>query len=132
MRRNEIKLFLNDKPSIKERFLILMNLLVNNQSESRLESIVFFIIFYFQTISGFFSPQIGILDPDNNTSDKILVNIEKIIRFKEIVKDNKEGFEGFIYIWAIILFIVTINVIIVLFLTDRNSLYTTRYYCKNN
>ena len=131
MRRNEIKLFLNDKPSIKERFLILMNLLVNNQSESRLESIVFFIIFYFQTISGFFSPQIGILDPDNNTSDKILVNIEKIIRFKEIVKDNKEGFEGFIYIWAIILFIVTINVIIVLFLTDRNSLYTTRYYCIN-
>ena len=131
MRRNEIKLFLNDKPSIKERFLILMNLLVNNQSESRLESIVFFIIFYFQTIAGFFSPQIGILDPDNNTSDKILVNIEKIIRFKEIVKDNKEGFEGFIYIWAIILFIVTINVIIVLFLTDRNSLYTTRYYCIN-
>ena len=131
MKKEEIKLFINDKISLKERFIIFMNLLVNNQSESRLESIVFFIIFYFQTIAGFFSPQIGILDPDNNTSDKILVNIEKIIRFKEIVKDSKEEFEGFIYVWAIYLIVVTINVLIVLFQTGKNSLYSTRYYFIN-
>ena len=131
MKKEEIKLFINDKISLKERFIIFMNLLVNNQSESRMESVIFFIIFYLQTIIGFFSPQIGILDPDKNSSDKILVSIEKIIRFKEIVKDSKEEFEGFIYVWAIYLIVVTINVLIVLFQTGKNSLYSTRYYFIN-
>ena len=131
MRKEELKLFINDKPSLKERFIIFMNLLVNNQSQSRLESILFFAIFYLQTIVGFFSPQIGILDPDKSTSDKILVSIEKIIRFKEIVKDSKEEFEAFIYIWAIILILITIIVLFVLFQTGRNSLYSTKYYFIN-
>ena len=74
MKKEKIILFESDQLSFKERFLLFMNLLVNNQSESRIESIIFFIIFYLQTISGFFSPQIKFFD-SNNTSDNILMNL---------------------------------------------------------
>ena len=92
MRKEELKLFINDKPSLKERFIIFMNLLVNNQSESRIESMIFFIIFYLQTISGFFSPQVNIFDSKKSTSDNILMNLWKIIRFKEIVMNDQNDF----------------------------------------
>ena len=124
MKNQEIKLFIQDEPTLKERFLILMNLLVNNQSESRLESILFFSIFYLQTITGFFSFQTGIFNSEKYTSDNILMNAQKIFRLKEVVMNNKNDFELLIYIFVFIIFFVTCYFIIVLFKTDRNSLYT--------
>ena len=131
MKNQEIKLFIQDEPTLKERFLILMNLLVNNQSESRLESILFFSIFYLQTITGFFSFQTGIFNSEKYTSDNILMNAQKIFRLKEVVMNNKNDFELLIYIFVFIIFFVTCYFIIVLFKTDRNSLYTTKFYITN-
>ncbi len=91
MKKEKIILFESDELSFKERFLLFMNLLVNNQTESLIESIIFFTIFYLQTISCFFSLQIKFFD-SNNTSDNILMNLWKIIRFKEIVMNDKNDF----------------------------------------
>ena len=131
MKKEKIKLFESDELSLKERFLIFMNLLVNNQSESRIESMIFFIIFYLQTISGFFSPQVNIFDSKKSTSDNILMNLGKIIRFKEVVMNDKDNFEFFIYIWAIYLFLISCYIIIILFKTNRESLYSISYYIGN-
>ena len=54
MKKEKRILFESDELSFKERFLLFMNLLVNNQTVSLIESIIFFTIFYLQTISGFF------------------------------------------------------------------------------
>ena len=131
MKKEKIKLFESDELTLKERFLIFMNLLVNNQSESRIESMIFFIIFYLQTISGFFSPQVNIFDSKKSTSDNILMNLGKIIRFKEVVMNDKDNFEFFIYIWAIYLFLISCYIIIILFKTNRESLYSISYYIGN-
>ena len=128
MKKEKIKLFESDELTLKERFLIFMNLLVNNQSESRIESIIFFTIFYLQTISSFFSPQIKIFDSEKYTSDNILMNLEKIIRFKEIVVNDKDDFELFIYICAIYLIIISSYIMFILYKTNRECLYSISYY----
>ena len=114
MKNDEIKLFIKDEPTLKERFLIFMNLLVSNQSESRVECILFFSFFYLQTISGFFTDRVNLLKPKENISDNILFCLEKIIRFKDTIKGNKNDFELFIYIWAIILILFTLIFIFIL------------------
>ena len=131
MKNDEIKLFIKDEPTLKERFLIFMNLLVSNQSESRVECILFFAFFYLQTISGFFTERVKLLNPKENISDNILFCLEKIIRFKDTIKGNKNDFELFIYIWAIILILFTLIFIFILFQTNRDSLYTAKYYFIN-
>ncbi len=131
MKNDEIKLFIKDEPTLKERFLIFMNLLVTNQSESRVECILFFAFFYLQTISGFFTDRVKLLNPKENISDNILFCLEKIIRFKDTIKGNKNDFELFIYIWAIILILFTLIFIFILYQTNRDSLYTAKYYFIN-
>ena len=128
MKKEKIILFESDELSFKER--LFMNLLVNNQTVSLIESIIFFTIFYLQTISGFFSPQIEIFD-SNNTSDNILMNLGKIIRFKEIVMNDKNDFELFIYIWAIYLIVISCYFIFILFKTNKESVYSISYYIGN-
>ena len=55
---DDIILFVKSSLSFKEKFYYLMDLLITNQCESRLESVVFFLIFYIQTLSGFFSEKV--------------------------------------------------------------------------
>ena len=68
----EIYLFSKDDISIKDRFYLLMNLLISNQTNSRLDSILFLGIFFLQIITGFFSDDIGVFNKQRSTSDKIL------------------------------------------------------------
>ena len=82
---DEIILFVKNSLSYKEKFYYLMDLLITNQYESRLESVVFFLIFYIQTLSGFFSEKVGVLNPNQSKSDKILNVIQKVVRLRELL-----------------------------------------------
>ena len=117
-------LFQEDKISNKEKFYILMDLLVSNQGESSLEFYIFFGIFYLQIISSFFSDFVGILNINDSFSDKVLFNIQKIIRIKDIFRNDYENFK----ITEMTLFIIFIILIIHFFcscyLITRNSFYS--------
>ena len=58
--KKEMKLYESENLSYENKFYLLMDLLVTNQSTSRTESILFFSIFYIQFIFGFFDNKIKI------------------------------------------------------------------------
>jgi hypothetical protein len=86
--KKEMKLFLKEDLSFEHKFYILMDLLISNQSETRVESFLFMGIFYLQIISTFFSEQIGIFNPKTSKSDQILNYIEKIVRIKDLLQND--------------------------------------------
>ena len=87
MSEDEIELYEGDELSFFERFIILSDIFVTNQSNSRIEIFFYLCFFYLQLISGFFSPQIGILKMDNSV-DKFLSYIEKLTRLKNFFRNN--------------------------------------------
>ena len=86
--RKEILLFQKDKLSFKQKFYVLMDLLITNQVQSRIESFILLGIFYLQIITSFFSTQIGILDYQKSNSDKFLNLIQRIIHLKDLLANN--------------------------------------------
>jgi hypothetical protein len=84
----ELKLFINEFVDIKEKFFILMHLLIQNQSISLFESLLFCFIYIMQQISVFFAEEVNVFDKENNVSDKILNYIYQLIRFKNLFFDN--------------------------------------------
>ena len=58
--KKEILLFQKEELSFKNKFFLLMDLLINNQVESRFEAFLLLGIFYIQIIFSFFSTQIEI------------------------------------------------------------------------
>ena len=66
---NEIELFHKDNFTFKEKFYILMDLLVTNQNPNRVESIIFLGISYLQIIVGFFATQIGVFNINESIFD---------------------------------------------------------------
>ena len=60
----EVILFSKEELTFKYKFYSLMDLLITNQSTSRLEAIIMLSIFYFQIISSFFDQQFKIFDSD--------------------------------------------------------------------
>jgi hypothetical protein len=52
--KKEMSLFLKDDLPFRHKFYILMDLLISNQAETRVESFLFMGIFYLQIISIFF------------------------------------------------------------------------------
>ena len=108
MKRDELKLFEKEEINFSNKFYILMNLLVSNQYNSFFEYFLFLLIFSLQMITSFFSENIKAYDIENNTSDKILNIIEKIVRGADILKDDKKFFEIFVYM---------INIYLITFIT---------------
>ena len=128
---NHLTLFLDEELTTKQKFYFFMDLLVSNQSHSRLEIILFFLIFYIQMISGYFSEQIGVLDKNSSTSDKILYNINKIFRIKSFLSNEKNLYEYVIYIiFVYIVFIYGISAIIY-YKTDRKTEYNIYHFFIN-
>ena len=109
----EITLYLKEELPLEMKFFTLMDLLITNQVESRIESFVFLGIFYLQILSSFFADQIEVFDSTNSTSDRILNYIEKIVRLKNLFKDNYTGFK----IMFIILFVLVILLMFHFFLS---------------
>jgi hypothetical protein len=61
-------------------------------------------IYYLQILTGFFSEQIKIFNIEKNRTDKILNYFEKILRLKDLFKDNYEGYKiCIIFVFLIIL-----------------------------
>ena len=87
----EISLYVTEELPLTMKFYVLMDLLISNQVESRIEIFVFLGIFYLQILSVFFSDHVGILDPKNSYSDKILNYIEKIVRIKDLFTNSYNG-----------------------------------------
>ena len=125
---DEITLFSNNSFSFKERFNYLFNLLIKNQSSSRIESLIFFLWFYIQIISGFFSNSIGVFKPEESKSDKILNYIEKIFRFRRFFTSNKKYFEISIIIITLYLCFHTLYLLILIYKTNRNSKHKTHLW----
>jgi len=133
--KKEMILFLKDDLTFKNKFYILMDLLISNQVETRFESFLFMGIFYLQIISTFFSGQIGIFNPQTSKSDKILNYIQKIIRIKDLLKNDYNIF----IIIKMLLFIFGILIIIHFIISctyiTRNAFYSLNksfinYYIK--
>ena len=104
----EITLYIKEELPIDMKFFTLMDLLITNQVESRTESFLFLGIFYLQVISSFFAEQIGVFDPVESTSDRILHYIQKVVRVKDLFRNNYTGFK----IFFLVLFIVIILLLI--------------------
>ena len=119
----KISLFYKEELSFKEKFFFLMDLLITNQTSSKTECIIFFIIFYLQMISGFFSQQIKVFNKEF-TSDKILFNFERILRISDLLINNYSEFKYIIIIIFIVLIIFIIYFIILCSKINKNSLYS--------
>ena len=121
---SEFRLFQTDILTFKEKFYILIDLLLSNQTPSRIESIIFLGISYTQIISGFFDEKIGVFNKNKSTSDKILYYIEKILRFKDFLINKYTEFK----ICIIILFLLMIFFIIFFIITcskiKKDSFYS--------
>ena len=121
---SKFSLFLKEKLTFTEKFYILMDLLISNQSPSRIESLIFIGIYYIQIISGFFSKEIGVFKKDKFNSDKILYNIQKISRFKDILLNDYSHYELFIIFIFIIIILFIIYFLIICSKIKQNSFYS--------
>ena len=131
----EMTLYITDDLPLEMKFYTMMDLLITNQVESRIESFIFMGIFYLQILSSFWATQIKVFDSEHSVSDRILNYIERIVRVKDLFIDNYIGFK----ILFLILFIMIILLIIHFFLsvltTRRSSFYSfnktfINYYIK--
>ena len=120
----ELILFQEEKISNKEKFYILMDLLVSNQGESSLEFFIFYGIFYLQIISSFFSDYVGILNVNDSFSDKVLFYIQKIIRIKDFFRNDYETFKITEMTLFIIFIILIFHFIGSCYFISRNSFYS--------
>ena len=132
----EMTLYLKDELPIDMKFYILMDLLITNQVESRVESFVFLGLFYLQIISSFFSDQVGVFDPIESTSDRILNYIQKIVRLKDLFRNNYIGFKIFFLILFVVIILLLIHFFLSILGVKRSSFYSfnetfINYYIKS-
>ncbi len=127
----ELKLFVNEVIDIKEKFFILMHLLIQNQSISLFESLLFCFIFIIQQISIFFAEEVKVFDTQNNVSDKILNYIYQIIRFKDLFFDNNSYYNIAIICITLYLIVFFGYFIIILRKTTMKSTFNNDYLFLN-
>ena len=132
MSSNELKLFIKEEICNKDKFFLLMNLLVQNQAMTTFETILFYFIYSLQFISIFFSEEVHVLDIDNNISDSILNYIYQILRFKDLLFYKRENYEFTILIVTIYLCFFTLFFIHMLKQTTFNSTFNNNYFLLNN
>ena len=118
----ELLLFNIGNLYFKEKLYRFMDILINNQSTSRMECIILIIISYMQMISGFFAKQIEVFN-DDSTSDSVLYFIEKIIRYSDILIDKYSGFKI-----SIILILISLIIFIIIFLFELSKINLNSSY----
>ena len=128
-------LYITEELPLEMKFFTLMDLLITNQVESRIESFVFLGIFYLQILSSFFADQIRVFDTVNSKSDRILNYIERIVRLKELFHDNYQGMKAFLIIFFIIVIFIMIHFFLSVLGVKRSSFYSLNetiinYYIK--
>ena len=128
-------LYLTEELPLSMKFYVLMDLLISNQVESRVEIFFFQGLFYLQILSIFFSDHIGILDPKNSYSDKILNYIEKIVRIKDIFTHDYNGARILLIFLFVLVLLILIHFLISVLHIKRSSFYSfnetfINYYIK--
>ena len=96
MSDEEIETYEKDKLTFFERYILLSDIFLSNQGKSKIEIIFYLTFFYLQLLSGFFSPQIGMLDTDNKI-DSFLLYIEKITRLKNFFRNDYKNYKRAAY-----------------------------------
>jgi len=119
----KIKMFEEEELSFKNKFYILMDLLISNQINSRAESFLLIGIFYIQIISSFFSEKINVFNLESK-SDKLFIYIEKIIRIKNLFKDNYHYFQIISIILFVLVILIIVHFFISIILTTRTNFYS--------
>ena len=132
----EMTLYITEELPLEMKFFVLMDLLITNQVESRIESFVFLGIFYLQILSSFFADQIRVFDTQKSTSDRILNYIEKIVRLKELFHDNYTGAKIFLIVFFILVILILIHFFLSVLGVKRASFYSfnetlINYYIKS-
>ena len=117
-------LFEEEELSFKNKFYRLMDLLIINQSNSKVESLLLLGIFYIQIISSFFSEQLSIFNPKNSKSDSIFNYIEKIFRLKDLFRDNFYYFQIMEIFLFFLILIIIIHFIVSCSLTNKTPFYS--------
>ena len=118
-----IILFEKEKDSLKERFYLLMNLIVTNRTKTLFESYLFVMIFFVRYLSIFYSTPIKVLNKDENTSDMILNYISQVFRFRELLFNYPNAYKIVIYGIGIYLIFFTIYFIIRLSKINHKSIF---------
>ena len=131
----KLKLFEEENFYFEKKFYILMDILISNQSDSRMESILLISIFYVQIISLFFSESLNIFNPKNAKSDKLLNYIEKVFRIKDFNQSNYIFLMAMEIILFISIMILIIHFIVSIILISKNAFYSynkkiINYYIK--
>ena len=126
-----MKLFLIEKLTFKEKFFHLMNLLVINYSYFVFENYVFFIIYTTQNLSNYMTNNTNGLDYNKYIIDKILFNISKVIRVKELLYEHRKYYNLFIYILSFYYVLFSIFFIMMIKKTSRKTTYTLKLHCLN-
>ena len=120
----ELQLFLRDELTFKEKFYKLMDLLISEQNNVKVESLIFMGFSYLQTLSLFYAEQIKIFDPKNSKSDHILNIVEKIIRVKDLFRKNYTGQNILIYFLFLLTIVFILYFLILVEKTNNNSIYS--------
>ena len=119
---SNIILFEKDELTFKYKFYLFVNILIENQSTSLTFCLILNLIFYFQTISGFFSIQFGVLKKEDKI-DKCLIFIEKILRLKNMLKEEKNLYHKIIIGCISVEIIYIFYFIFLIFNMKRTSFY---------
>ena len=108
-----------------------MNLLVINYSYFVFENYVFFIIYTTQNLSNYMTNNTNGLDYNKYIIDKILFNISKVIRVKELLYEHRKYYNLFIYILSFYYVLFSIFFIMMIKKTSRKTTYTLKLHCLN-
>ena len=127
----DIILYQTNAITFKQKFYFLMNILISKQADTRLEAIVYIIIFYLQILSSFFSENLGVFSKKNGKSDLILIYIKKIIRLKDLFENYYDYFKIVNIIFYIIIPICILHFIISCYYTNRSSFYSYNHMIIN-
>ena len=75
----------NEKLSNKKKFIIMFDLLTSNMNLENLLNIIFLSIYYLQILSAFYSKHLNVF-VEKDTSDNILIIINKLLRIRDSVE----------------------------------------------
>ena len=120
----DLTLFQDETISTKQKFYILMDLLVSKQGGSKGEFYIFFGIFYLQIISSFFSSHLGVLNIDNSFSDNIFFQIQRIFRIKDLFVNDYNSFKITVKILFSLFIILIFHFFCSCYLISRKSFYS--------
>ena len=128
-------LYITEELPLEMKFFYMMDLLITNQVESRVESFIFMGIFYLQILSSFWAKQINVFDIENSISDRILNYISRIVRIKDLFIDNYKGFKILFYIMFVFVLLLIIHFFLSVLTIRRSSFYSfnktfINYYIK--